>query len=145
MRSGCIVVIFCLFLVACRTVTPPIVEHVQHLPEAEKTIRAQSMEFVNLAANLGLRHSKDLRNLFDALISAGVGCEITAMSLNTEQIVVGQADFECAKMLATWIIKRNRLTVRLYSSADFIQHPATSYLEVWLEGQKVRTEKFNLY
>jgi len=68
-----------------------------------------------------------------------------AMSLNAEQIVVEVADFDRAKAVVTDIIVRDKLTVRVYRSADFAKSPATSLLEVWEQGQKTREETYKLY
>ncbi len=67
------------------------------------------------------------------------------MSLNAEQIVVEVADFDRAKTAVTEIIVRDKLTVRVYKSADFAKSPATSLLEVWENGQKTRDEPYKLY
>ena len=61
------------------------------------------------------------------------------MSLNAEQIVVHRADFERAKVIATEIVVRNSLTVRMWKSRG------SSELEVWERGQKVRDEPYKFY
>lgn len=60
----------------------------------------------------------------------GLRCGMRAMSLNAEQIVVEVADFHRAKTSAAEIIVRDKLSVRIYMSADFVKSPATSPLEV---------------
>ena len=55
------------------------------------------------------------------------------------------ADFDRAKVAVTGIIIRDRLTVRVYKSADFAKSPATSLLEVWEKGQRTREETYKLY
>jgi hypothetical protein len=67
------------------------------------------------------------------------------MSCNAEQIVVERADFARAKAVVTGIIIRDKLTVRVYTSPDFDKVPASSPLEVWEGGQKVREETYKLY
>jgi len=101
--------------------------------------------FADIAVNLGLKHDRDLLRLFDSLASTNVRCGMRAMSLNAEQIVVERRDFERAKVIVTEIIVRDRLTVRVYESAEFDKSPATSLLEVWEKGQKVREETYKLY
>lgn len=101
--------------------------------------------YVNVAVNLGLKHDRDLWRLYDSLAVAGFRCGLRAMSLNAEQIVVEVADFDRAKTAVTEIIVRDKLTVRVYKSADFAKSPATSLLEVWENGQKTRDEPYKLY
>ena len=67
------------------------------------------------------------------------------MSLNAEQLVVERGNFYQAKALVTRIIIRDRLTVRVYESADFDKTPASSQLEVWEKGKKIRVEPYKLY
>jgi hypothetical protein len=100
---------------------------------------------VDIAVNLGLKHDDDLLRLYDSLAAAGVRCGIRAMSLNAEQIVVEVADFDRAKAVVTELIVRDKLTVRVYKSADFAKSPGTSFLEVWEHGQKTREEPYKLY
>jgi hypothetical protein len=100
---------------------------------------------VDIAVNLGLEYDRDLWTLYDSLAAAGFRCGMRAMSLNAEQIVVEVADFDRAKAVVTDIVANDRLTVRLYKSADFAKSPATSLLEVWEQGQKIREEPYKLY
>ena len=98
---------------------------------------------VDIAANLGLKHADDLHKLYDALALAGVRCGNRAMSLDTEQVVVEEADFDRGKSIATGIVVRDKLTVRIYQSAGPVAAPMR--LEVWENGQKVREEPYKLY
>ncbi len=100
---------------------------------------------VDVAVNLGLKHDQDLWMLYDSLAAMGFRCSMRAMSLNAEQIVVEVADFDRAKAAVIEIIVRDGLTVRVYTSADFIKSPATSLLEVWENGHKTREEPYKLY
>jgi len=101
--------------------------------------------YVNIAVNLGIKHDRDLWKLYDSLASTGIRCGMRAMSLNAEQIVVELVDFERAQIVVREIIIQDRLTVRVYKSADFAKSPATSLLEVWEKGQKIREETYKLY
>ncbi len=112
------------------------------LHDAEHRARAP---YTDIAVNLGLKHDRDLLSLYDSLAAAGFRCGMRAMSLNAEQIVVEIADFERAKAAVTKIIVRDKLTVRVYKSADFANSPADSLLEVWASGQKIREEPYKLY
>ena len=100
---------------------------------------------VDIAVNLGLKYDGDLLKLYDLLAAEGVRCGMRAMSANEEQIVVERQDFDRAKGIVTGIIVRENLTVRVYTSPDFDKMPATSRLEVWDKGQKVREETHRLY
>jgi len=99
----------------------------------------------DVAVNLGIEHAGDLERLCGSLASNGVPVGMRAMSLNAEQIVVERADFDRAKAILEQIIARERLTVRVYKSLDFGGTAASSMLEVWEEGQKVREEEYRLY
>jgi hypothetical protein len=112
------------------------------LHDAAHQVRAP---YVDVAVNLGLKYDHDLSSLYDSLAAAGFRCGMRAMSLNAEQIVVEVADFDRAKAAVTEIIVRDKLTVRVYQSADFAKSPATSLLEVWERGQKTREEPYKLY
>jgi hypothetical protein len=101
--------------------------------------------YVDVAVNLGLKYDGDLLKLYDSLAAMGVRCGLRAMSLNAEQIVVEAAEFDRAKAAVTQIIVRDKLTVRVYKSADFGKSPTTSLLEVWENGQKTREEPYKLY
>jgi len=101
--------------------------------------------YVDIAVNLGFERVRDLESLYDSLASQGVRCGLRAMSLNAEQIVVERADFDRARIVVTDIIVRDRLTVRVYTSPDFDKAPASSPLEVWERGRKVREETYKLY
>jgi hypothetical protein len=92
-----------------------------------------------------MEHDQDLWKLYDSLAAAGFRCGVRAMSLNAEQVVVELADFDEAKHAITDIIARDKLTVRVYKSADFSKSPGTSLLEVWERGQKTRVEHYKLY
>lgn len=130
----------CLWILALGCGTTPHRE--QSLHSEANTARPP---YVDIAVNLGLRHTEDLHRLYDSLASAGVRCGLRAMSLNAEQIVVERADFERAKAIVTEIVVRDKLTVRVYESADFAKTPTTSLLQVWEQGQKVRAEPYKLY
>jgi hypothetical protein len=101
--------------------------------------------YVDIAVNLGLKHDRDLWRLYDSLAAAGFRCGMRAMSLNEEQVVVELADFDQAKAAVAEIIGRDKLTVRVYKSADLVKSPTTSLLEVWESGQKTRDEPHKLY
>ena len=128
MRSVLYPLLICFALSGCATATRT------HSDPA----RATGLPRVSLAANLGIENEGDLSKLYDSLSSAGLQCGLRAMSLNTEQIVVEREEFCRAKLLATRIIIRDRLTVRIYPSSDFGKSPSNSLLEVWEKGQKVR-------
>ena len=101
--------------------------------------------YVDIAVNTGFERARDVESLYDSLASEGVRCGLRAMSCNAEQIVVERADFDRAKTIVTGIIIRDKLTVRVYTSPDFDKSPASSPLEVWVSGQKVREETYKLY
>ena len=101
--------------------------------------------YVNVAVNLGTQHCRELWSLYDSLAAAGFRCGMRAMSLNAEPIVVEIADFDRAKAAVTEIIIRDKLTVRVYKSAEFGKSPAADLLEVWEKGQKSGEEPYKIY
>ena len=131
-------VILAALLVSCASAPPT----APHLHDKAHQARAP---YVDIAVNLGFERVGDSLSLYDSLASQGVRCGIRAMSCNAEQIVVERADFDRAKIIVTDIIIRDKLTVRVYTSPDFDKAPASSPLEVWVRGQKVREETYRLY
>src|SRR5215831_10711164 len=109
-RFGIALGAFCLFA-GC--MSSPQVQRSLH--DTDHQARAP---YVDVAVNLGLKYDRDLLTLYDSLAAAGIRCGIRAMSLNAEQIVVEVADFENAKAAVTEIIIRDKLTVRVFKSAD---------------------------
>jgi hypothetical protein len=99
---------------------------------------------VDIAVNLGLKHAGDLDKLEHAMALEGMPCRRRAMSLNAEQLVVDRGDFDRALALATRIIARDRLTVRVYPSPDFAK-TIGAQLQVWEQGKMVREEQYMLY
>jgi hypothetical protein len=95
--------------------------------------------------NLGRKHAHDIDKLEEAMALAGMPCRVRAMSLNAEQLTVERSDFDRAKALATAIIIREALTVRVYKSPDFAKSPPDSKLEVWEKGKRLREEEYKLY
>ena len=93
----------------------------------------------NLATNLGIERFGDLRRLRDTLIAAGFNCQDRAMSLNSAPIMVPASEFPSAKKLASEIVARESLTVRLW------KFPESPTLEVWENGVKAREEDERLY
>ena len=106
---------------------------------------APFLDGVDIAVNLGLKHAQDLLKLENAMALEGMRCRQRAMSLNAFQLLVERTNFDQAKALATRIIIRDGLTVRLYESPDFAMSPASSQLEVWEKGRKIREEHYKLY
>ncbi len=127
--------LLCLTFAACSTTE-------RSVHDSAHAVRAP---YVDLAANLGSQYESDLWKLYDSLALDGLRCGMRAMSLGTEQIVVERDDFDRAKTLATGIVVRDKLTLRIYKSVNFAQSPGASMLEIWKNGQKVREEGFKLY
>ena len=100
---------------------------------------------VDIAVNVGMKYGQDIDKLEDAMTAAGIPCRPRAMSLNAQQIVVERENFDRAKIIVRDIIVRDKLTVRVYVSADFGKSPATSLIEVWEKGKKLREEPYKLY
>lgn len=117
------------------------------MPTASPHNQAQQLQppIADIAVNLGLKYDKDLQKLYDDLAAAGVKCGLRAMSLGAEQIVVERNNFDDAKFVLTNIIVKERLTVRVYTSPDFLQFPDKYPLEVWQKGRKIREEQYKLY
>jgi len=112
------------------------------LHDTENGVR---LPYVDIAVNLGLKHEEDLHRLYDAIALKGLRCGMRAMSLNAEQIVVERGDFDRVKIIVTGIVVRDKLTVRIYKSADLAEPASAPTLEVWENGKKVREEQYKLY
>lgn len=113
-------------------------------PQLHDKAHQARLPYVDIAVNTGFERARDVESLYDSLASEGMRCGLRAMSCNAEQIVVERADSDRAKTIITGIIIRDKLTVRVYTSPDFDKAPASSPLEVWVGGQKVREETYKL-
>ena len=128
----------CVFVAGCASTAPS-------GPSLHDKAHQAREPYVDVAANLNLKFEGDLFKLYDSLAAAGFRCGMRAMSVNTAQVVVELADFERAKTAVTEIIGRDKLTLRVYKSADFAKSPERSLLEVWDKGEKIREEPFKIY
>ena len=93
----------------------------------------------NLAVNTGFDRAREVEHLRDEIVAAGIPCGMRAMSLSASPITVSPADFDRAKRVATGIIIRDSLTVRVWLA------PGSPELEVWEDGRKIREEPYKLY
>lgn len=125
-------------LVGCST--PHRIETSTH--NAEHQVRAS---YVDIAVNLGAKYDSDLLKLHDSLTAAGFRCGMRAISSGAEQIAVEAPDFDRAKAAITKLIVRDKLTVRVYESADSNNPPYAPILEVWEHGKRTRKETCKLY
>lgn len=99
---------FCVLLFGCGTNS----HKASPIHDAAHTARPP---YVDIAVNLGLKYEGDLLRLYDSLASMDVRCGLRAMSLGAEQIVVERKDFDRAKIIATDIIVRDKLTYEFTS------------------------------
>lgn|SRR5580765_674898 len=136
MRATLAWILPCALFVGC-IATDPACESRQGIPSRPRP------PVVYLAVNLGLEHTDDLIKLRDSLARTELRCGSTAMSLDAMHIVVEAGDFDRARAMATGIISRDRLTVRVYKSSNI--ETEEPFLEVWEKGQNVREENYKLY
>jgi len=102
---------------------------------------------VVVALNLGMEHLSDLDRLREGLTGEGIPCRIGIVDLNYAPILVDIGDSDRAKSIATELVIRNSLSVRLLKSPT-LWGPSivtNSTFEVWEKGQQVREEEFKLY